>query len=63
MVVDYSAKVRIYENINYTYNIFQNLLFNGSSITYAGAITDDHDLVVFGTHDSKTVYAYKFNGQ
>ena len=63
-MVDYDAKIRIYENINDTFILFQTLdPANGSTITTAGAITDDHQWVVFGTYNIHyELEVYKFNG-
>ena len=49
LVVDSDGKVRIYENINDTFTLFQTLTpLSGLSLT-TGAITDDHEWVVFAT--------------
>ena len=49
----------IYENSNGAFTLFQELSL---SVPYAGAITDDHEWVVFGTDDGN-MYVFKFNGE
>ena len=63
--VYYFAKIRIYKNTNNTFTLFQTLSpSDGSSHTLAGAITDDHEWVVFGTrYSTRVVDVYKFDGE
>ena len=58
--------VRIYQNINNEFTLFQTLTPSDGSFfsTSTGVITDDHQWVVFGTlNGSKVVDVYKFDGQ
>ena len=43
LLVEVNNRIRIYENINDTFSLFQALTANhGTTTTYAGAITDDY---------------------
>ena len=62
-MVNYYAIIKIYQNINDTFVLFQELAnYNGNRTSYGGAITDDHELVAFATAYIYQVYVFKFNG-
>ena len=65
LVVEYyPARVKIYKNKNDLFNLFQEISPpDGQGSTHAGAITDDHQWVVFSTYSSPySLYAYQLNG-
>ena len=63
--VNLDANIKIYKNLNNTFTILQTLTpSDGASQTKAGAITDDHEWIAFGTWNSaKVVDIHKFDGQ
>ena len=49
-MVNYYAVIKVYQNINDTFVLFQELAnYNGNASAYGGAITDDHEWVAFST--------------
>ena len=64
LVIELEAKVRIYKNRNRLFSLFQTITpSDNSSEIYTGAITDDHEWVVFGTWEFHTIEVYKYNGE
>ena len=63
-MVERDAKIRVYENIDNTFTLLQMFTpSGGSTATRAGAITDDHEWIVFGTWNSPSeIEIHKFNG-
>ena len=53
------GKLKIYKNVNDIFILSQEL---PNSTPYAGAITDDHEWVVFGTHTGN-IHIYKLSGE
>ena len=49
LVVNYAANVKVYHNASNNFTLFQNIaLYHGNDSAFGGAITDDHQWVVFG---------------
>ena len=61
-MVEIDALIRIYNNINNIFTLSQTLFtLDASGITYSGAITNDHEWLVFGTNYNN-IYVYKLSG-
>ena len=61
LAIEEYAPVKIYHNVNDTFESYQNISASSGVPQYAGAITDDHERVIFGT-SSKKVIIYKHDG-
>ena len=49
-MVNFYAIIKIYQNINDKFVLFQELAdYSGSEYAYGGAISDDHEWVAFST--------------
>ena len=61
LVVEESG-VRIYETKNDNFVLLQEFNVSSSENFVSGAITDDHEWVLFGSYENKTVEVYRQNG-
>ena len=61
LVVEWDAEVRIYKNTNNQFIEYYPVITppDNSSSTYTGAISDDHEWVVFSSYDYTNTFVYK----